>query len=51
MIYYFIDFTAVIYGYNITKAVLLSYWGFIFVGVYFIILVLVCVKFFKIINN
>jgi hypothetical protein len=51
MVFIFFDFTAVIYGYNITKAVLYSYWGFIFLGVYLIILIAIIVKFFRIINN
>ena len=51
IVYIFFDFTAVIYGYNITKAVLLNNWGFIFLCVYLIILIAIIVKFFRIVNN
>lgn len=47
----FLDFTAVILGYNVAKAVMLSYWGFVFVGLYTIGLVVVVRKFFGLVNT
>lgn len=46
-----LDFTAVVIGWRIAKAVVLSYWGFIFVGLYGILLLLFMRKFFKIVNT
>lgn len=51
ILYTFIDFTAVILSYNITKAALLSNWGFIFVGLYLVGIIGVVVYFFRVINS
>lgn len=49
--FFFIDLTAVIFGYNIAKAIMLSYWGIIFAAIYSIILVVMLTYFFRLINS
>lgn len=51
IVYTFIDYTAVILSYNLTKAALLSYWGFIFVGLYMVGIIVMVVYYFRIINS
>lgn len=51
IMFFFIDLTAVIFGYNIAKAIMLSYWGIIFAAIYSIILVVMLTYFFRLINS
>lgn len=51
VLFCFVDQTAVVMGYNLTKAAMLSPWGYIFLGVYLLAVLLVIRKFFKTINT
>jgi hypothetical protein len=51
ILYLFVDLTAVVYSYNMTKAVLITNWGLIQAGIYLVIVGCAIWNYFKIINS
>lgn len=47
----FLDCTAVLYGYNLTKAVMESYWAGFMAGLYVVLAGAVLRMFFRLVNN